>query len=543
MQILTRVVVILAAIAFLFSLPAVASEVTKNSTQPEDIVDKLEPPALCATCHAQIYEDWAGSMMGNDFYDPAFLATLSIAEQDVPGVGDYCLRCHVAGWFEGKSEPPKGDTLGRSLVAPPAIDRESVPLCDLCHRLERVGMRESRADGSMVAEGNGSVYFSARDPWKGGKHPLRPIHQTAELCGSCHDVANPLVDSVNDSTMKQPLERTYTEWRYSFFGETNYTCQECHPPMKFPGAQTWLLYPGMSSLYGDIDAGWRQAGYPVSASREQALRRARARNEHLMRQAADVQILEAPPKRSGQELEIPVKVTNQSGHRLPTGFAEGRQLWLHIKVTDAQSQVVFEDGRLDEDGSLVKTEQTKVYEQKAAVEGEKSFHFARLDEITKDNRIPPRGFDKAAYEKEGAFIVAADYDDGQNWDVATYRFTVPPGTRGPLKVVARLNYETFSKEYIEWLRETDKTLAANFGGPAAATPDDSKTWGEVTYKLWQAYGKGKPTLVAGAVSTVPLGGGLAVWSMLIIVVIIVLLVVGTVGPWRKKRVPGKRVKR
>jgi hypothetical protein len=35
------------------------------------------------------------SMMGNTLRDPLFLAALTVAEQDRPGVGDWCLRCHT----------------------------------------------------------------------------------------------------------------------------------------------------------------------------------------------------------------------------------------------------------------------------------------------------------------------------------------------------------------------------------------------------------------------------------------------------------------
>ena len=509
--------------------PASAGEATKNSTQPGDIVDKLEAPAACADCHASVYKDWSGSMMGNDFYDPSFLAALSIAEQDAPGVGDYCLRCHAVGWFEGKSETPGGDTLGKSFLPAPAVDRESVPVCDLCHRLERVGLRKSRVDGAEIAEGNGSVYFSVKDPWKGGKHPLKPLHKTSELCGSCHDVSNPLLASGNDSSMRQPLERTYTEWKFSFFGETGFRCQQCHPPMKFPGAQTWLLYPGMSSLYGDVDAWWAKAGFKVTPSRAFALRAARERNEQLMRQAADVEILEPPELRLGNDFEVRVRVTNRTGHKLPTGFAEGRQLWLHLRVTDADGKLVFEDGRLDESGALVRTDQTKVYEQKAAVEGKKSFHFAKLDEILKDNRIPARGFDKEAYEKEGAFIIGADYEDGQNWDVTPFIFNVPPDVRGPLTIKARLKYETYSKEYMDWLRATDKTKTANAGGPAAAAPDGSDTWGEVTYKLWKKYGRGRPTVIAGADRVVKAAASATTWNDVFLILLVGLGAAGLAG--------------
>lgn len=520
----------------LCAAPAGAGEFTKNSTQPEELEDKLEVPASCAKCHAGHYRDWASSMMGNDWRDPSFLAALSIAEQDVPGVGDFCLRCHAAGWFEGKSEPPGGDFLGRAFAPAPAIDRESVPLCDMCHRLTRVGTRISRFDGRPIAEGNGSVFLSNTDPWRGGKHPLTKIHKTSELCGACHDVSSPALLSDNDDEIKHPLERTYTEWKYSFFGEMDFTCQQCHPPMKFPGAQTWLLAPGLASLYPNVDAGWAEAGYPVPADRSFFWQAARARNEQLMREAADLNVSWTDPSAPGEKAAFRVRVTNRAGHRLPTGFAEGRQMWLHVQVNDSTGRLVFEDGQLDKAGRLVRSEQTKVYEQKAAVDGEKSFHFAKLNGILKDNRIPPRGFKNEAYRKEGAFIVGAKYRDGQFWDDTPYIFDVPEDARSPLTVTAQLNYETYSKEYVDWLRETDKTLAANFGGPAAATPDRSQTWGEVTHKIWEAHAKGQPVSMA-VVSSLPLEfkGGPAFGRTQLFALVALLGALGLVSGWIRNR--------
>lgn len=480
--------------------------------------------------------------MGNDFREPSFLAMLSIAEQDVPGVGDYCLRCHAAGWFEGKSEPPGGDFLGKSFQNAPSIDRESVPLCDFCHRLERVGMRKSLYDGRMIAEGNGSVFIRPDDPWKGGKHPLTPLHKTGEFCGSCHDVSNPAVRNTNKEAYEQhPLERTYTEWKYSSFSANGITCQQCHPPMKFPGAQTWLLYPGMAKLYPDVDAGWADAGFPMSKDRSTLWQAARAQNETFMRRAADLKVEALDDFKPGGEARIKVTVVNNTGHRLPTGFAEGRQMWVWLRVTDATGKQVFEDGLLDQDGRLVRSDQTKVYEQKAGVDGEPSFHFAALNTIIKDNRIPPAGFNKKAYEAEGALIIGADYPSGQNWDETTYKLNVPADATGPLRVEAQLKYETYSAEYMEWLLDTDKTLAANHGGPAAETPDGSKTWGETTYKIWEEEAKGRPVLMASELTEAPLAAQnsqLEVYATTGVGgLLFILLIIGFVFKRRKPALP------
>ncbi len=53
-----------------------------------------------------------GGMMAQAARDPIYLAALTIANQDVPHAGDFCIRCHAPeGWLGGRSEPADGSAL------------------------------------------------------------------------------------------------------------------------------------------------------------------------------------------------------------------------------------------------------------------------------------------------------------------------------------------------------------------------------------------------------------------------------------------------
>ena len=99
-----------------------------RGTQPGTLVNPLSPAERCSECHAggttavgETYmaaDAWSASMMANAARDPLFLATLTVAEQDAPGLGTACLRCHSPGGFTaGRATPGFGTRqIGRAHV-------------------------------------------------------------------------------------------------------------------------------------------------------------------------------------------------------------------------------------------------------------------------------------------------------------------------------------------------------------------------------------------------------------------------------------------
>lgn len=147
-----------------------------------------------------------------------------------------------------------------------------------------------------------------------------------------------------------------------------------------------------------------------------------------------------------------MRVINETGHKLPTGYPEGRRIWLNVRAYDAGGRLVFESGAYDPlTGVLQQDPQLKVYEAKLGIDDgatvTESFHFIRNNTVLKDNRIPPRGYTVAAYDQPGLRPVGAVYVDGQHWDETLYALPDEAAS-----VVAVLYYQTASKEYIDFLR-------------------------------------------------------------------------------------------
>jgi hypothetical protein len=160
---------------------------------------------------------------------------------------------------------------------------------------------------------------------------------------------------------------------------------------------------------------------------------------------------------------VTVNVTNETGHKLPSGYPEGRRIWLNVRAYDSLGDVVYESGAYDlATGILTHDNDLKIYEIKpgistrlsdiTGVPAGPSFNFALNDTVYKDNRIPPRGFNNAAFEAIQSPVVGYSYADGAFSDASTY--TLPISAR---EVEVFLYYQTTSKEYIEFLRDENVT--------------------------------------------------------------------------------------
>ena len=483
-------------------------------------VDDIDAVSACTACHADYDSDaepghpWRGTMMGHAVRDPLFLASLAIADHDLPSSGDFCLRCHTpGGWLAGRCNP----TDGKLLLD---VDFESVS-CTVCHAMVDPNYVEgvSPPEDLLVLEQLSSVptdhsngqFVIDPEPRRRGPYPEgSPAHPwlqssffwSSDFCGTCHDVSNPLYDRVGPKDYELgpldqkaaslhsndilPLERTYSEWKASEYaiGDGVFapifagnkpdgfvsTCQDCHmadvagkgaiigPDRQdlgfhdMMGGSTWMPVT-LAALYpGEVDA---VALADASDRAKSMLERAAL----LTLDVADMDSLKLAT----------VTVTNQTGHKLPTGFPEGRRMWIHLIARDALGQVVYESGAYNVAGNLILDDDIRVYEGKMGIshsfapvvgmEPGPTFHFALNDTIYKDNRIPPLGFTNTAFDAFGGQPVDSDpsqpvprYPDGQNWDVASYELPTSAS-----EVIATLYYQSVTKEHVEFLELANHT--------------------------------------------------------------------------------------
>ena len=324
----------------------------------------------------------------------------------------------------------------------------------------------------------------------------------SRLCATCHDLDNPMLQWdadrgqywPNDMDLATanvdlddlfPIERTYSEWLNSDYAQGGVdapqfagskpdgvveACQDCHllrttgvaadaqfnPVTRDCGSRGCLpehMMVGGNAWTPELlqNPDWRLNAANEAEYLDVTLQRA----EMMLRSAASLTVTLAP---SGTQRAATVRVTNEAGHKLPTGYPEGRLMWLNVQAYDADGALVYESGAYDwVTGELIRDKDVKVYEVKQGITPEladvlglpagASFHFVLNNTIVKDNRIPPRGYTQTAFDQDGMRPVGATYADGQHWDETTYAL---PGEA--TQVTARLYYQTASTEYVDFLR-------------------------------------------------------------------------------------------
>ncbi|MFG0247003.1 MAG: GC-type dockerin domain-anchored protein [Phycisphaerales bacterium JB052] len=486
----------------------------------------------CASCHGfydsehDPYSTWSASMMGQSMRDPIFLAAMTIANQDADFAGALCIRCHAPSAFlEGRHVPTDGSALSD-------IDKMGVS-CNFCHRMvdpvyeagvsplvDNQIIMDLGSDAPTVAQTHTAAFIvdpedRRRGPYDEGpdffyhQWEQSPFHQESQMCASCHDVSNPIYSAqpdgsytLNDLDAAHPTgnvyetfpeQRTYSEWLMSDFAQAPIaigdryetqlnevsSCQDCHMPElespaclfeddrpnysnhAFSGSNNWVLRAIRSMNTNDF----------VTGLLPELVDQAIDRNEDMMRAASDMEL-------SIVDNNLNVRIINQSGHKLPTGYPEGRRMWINVKFFDETGALLAEHGAYDDATAELTTSDTKVYEMKIGLDAHASaltgipegpsFHLTLANKVFKDNRIPPRGFTNANFESIQSAPVDYSYDDGDFWDDT--QFVIP---KGAASAEARVRYQLTSKEYIEFLRDENTTNTA----------------GQDIYDQWVAHGK------------------------------------------------------
>ncbi len=478
----------------------------------------------CMACHDHLVApsgegvslgfDWRSSMMGNSARDPYWQASVRRETLDHPEATDFiedkCTICHLA-MARAQSVAQGGQ--GRAFenfpwnpnpgpLAPLAADGVS---CSACHQIQNrnLGREESFTGGFSidpstplgsrtvfgpfeVDAGRASVMNSSSE-----FHPQLGSHiQSAELCATCHTLYTHALGPDGKEAGELPEQVPYLEWKHSAYAEAT-PCQSCHMPVvqgetgvsgvlpkpranvnrhSFRGGN--FLMPRMLNRY-------RNELAVVALPQELDATAGRA-SENLGARSAVVRVQAADG--GNDQLVFNVAVESLVGHKLPSAYPS-RRAWLHVTVRDRSGRALFESGAVRPDGSIVGNDndadgsrfephyaeirgpdQVQIYEDiMVDYTGAVTTGLVWGMDYVKDNRLLPRGFDKASAPEDVA-VQGRARDDGDfagGGDVVRYVVDLGGG-QGPFSVVAELFYQPIGFRWARNLGGYDTEESARF---------------------------------------------------------------------------------
>ena len=509
---------------------------------------------------------WENSMMALAFADPYYQAAVEEEIAQFPHLAglieDTCLTCHAPMARTHAQQTGEGvdeDGYYRFETALGHMHAREGVSCTACHQIQD--------DGSLGTpdsfSGQYAINATTPDPEVYGPYgavgdanivagPMRnntfyePVyreHMTeSAMCATCHTLFTPTIGLDGAPTGGFfPEQSPYQEWVNSvyFTGQAEAAqCQDCHMPAPAgystqiavrPDGSGNLSWPARTPFHAhgfvggnthtlEILLAFRSLlGIEGFTSVEGLDAQIEATRAQLENRTADIAIETVTG--AGDTLQIPVRITNHAGHKLPTSFPS-RRVWVHLKVTDATGATVFESGLPDAQGQIstdanalqeacvagdkehypdfeyvtcyephrdviADPAQVAIYESVLGdEEGDITYVLLYANEYLKDNRIPPKGFSSASVpdmdvpgldgspvtvtDVGGIFGLAAtdsDFNDeaggATGQDVVHYQVSTA-GYTGPFTVEAELLYQSVRPGFVYGLHHDEQPRVARY---------------------------------------------------------------------------------
>jgi hypothetical protein len=479
----------------------------------QDSTDLVSNSGNCAVCHTNLSKEgddlsfdtlWRASMMAHSAKDPYWHATVSTETREFPEltevIADKCASCHMPlARFDAVTNEETPYIVGDGYLNPEnplhdlALDGIS---CTSCHQVlpdnfgekdsfsghylidaEKRGFGERASFGPLpIEEGNAQIMQSAS-----GYQSIQSDHITeSDLCGTCHNLYTPYLDSAGEIAGEFPEQTIHLEWVSSSFVDGS--CADCHMPL--------VTEVPISNLVAEPQAYLRKHTFAGANAFMLKLLQANAaetgitaEDEHM--QAAVDRINAQFDTNSGSEIAVSsaavtdgvltadVTVANNNGHKRPAGFPS-RRIWVHFQVLDGSGEVIFDSGAVDELGFILENdndidaalyephyqviespEQVQIYEAiMHNTEDEVTTTLLRAARYLKDNRLLPAGFPLDDPPADIAPHGAVTSDDNFAGGSDSVRYVVDVSQHsGPFTLSIDLLYQTIGYRWAENLRE------------------------------------------------------------------------------------------
>jgi hypothetical protein len=392
----------------------------------------------CARCHSEIVEQWKQSMHAIADTEPIYARVVGeFRQQYGVAASNWCAGCHS----------PLRLARGQLNTNIASIPQSNVD-CMVCHSIQHIHQL-IRNNGFDLAIRRPMGYeigqAAALSDWllliQPAAHRARwnpSVTRRPEFCGACH---SQILPSFLSNGQEGPvLQDTYREWQRSRYNSADpavrRTCQDCHMPVA----------SGLAADLGNHRPSHFFTGGSVDIAQITGAHALYIEERRLLASAATVSVMAGKCDQKGMELQV--NVTNSgSGHNLPTGVTDLRQVWLEVTVINNADVTIYQSGRIDNDGFLDPST-VRFGVTLGDADGQPVyFHdIARTRYVLMDTTIPPGETREVVY---------------------TLPLTEPLIDFTELKVTAKLLYQTVPQNFINYyitpnLRFQSVTISSAF---------------------------------------------------------------------------------
>ena len=424
----------------------------------------------CRECHADIHRNWLHSVHRfSSFNNPAYDASVRetrrvLFERDGHvRASRFCAGCHdPVPFFSGDFEDPRFDDPEYELSGDPLANAGIT--CTVCHAITHVNTVRGNSDYTIEEPTHYPFAFS-KNPvlkWvnqqlvkgKPGFHKkvfLKPLHKTAEFCGSCHKVHLPQELNAYKFLRGQNHYDAYLLSGVSGHGVSSFyyppraihNCSECHMPLMASrdfGARIFEEDPA-NDLFGELAVHNHQ--FPTANTAVPSLLDMPQWVNDAHREFLDgvmrVDIFgikaggtidgplvapirpEVPSLRPGDVYLIETVIrTVKMGHLFTQGTADSNEVWMDVTVSSGDRVIGRSGGRAD-DGEV-----------------DPWSHFVNAFVLDRHgNRIDRRN-------AQDIFVALYNHQIPPGaGDVVHYLLRVPEDVTEPITVDVRLQYRKF----------------------------------------------------------------------------------------------------
>jgi cytochrome c554/c'-like protein len=427
--------------------------------------DTLMMDEYCKKCHPDVFGGWYHSAHRfGSFNNPAYLASVretrkvSMERDGSMQAARWCAGCHdLVPFFSGQFDDPNFDDVNNP-TSQAGIN------CTACHAITNVNSTKGNSDYTIEEPSHYPFAFSKNaflqwinrqlvkaKPEFHKKTFLKPLHKTAEFCGSCHKVHLPPELNAYKWLRGQNHYDDYHLSGVSGHGvvsfyyppKAKHNCNECHMGLVASddfGAKERddsgelkihdHLFPSANTAIAQL----KGAPASVIAAHEKFNEGVMRVDLFAMREGGTIEGQLQAPLRP----DVPAVVAGKSylldavvrtvkmGHTFTQGTADSNEVWLELTVKSGE-RVIGKSGGRAQDGTV-----------------DPWSHFLNVYMLDRNgNRIDRRN-------AQDIFTPLYNHQIPPGAaEVVHYGFDVPPDVREPITVDIVLNYRKFDTTYMK----------------------------------------------------------------------------------------------